>query len=158
ACLCLRMGGFQPYLAPTEADCFFENPAQYFDKAKEQCEVIINDGWQRVVGYSADPDSYRNQFLNYLLNCHDTSASLLEIRFGNLVDMVLSVHGRIRNINGVDVGGTSGIPRGFANVNATVTLYNAYAEEDVRRTWSIAGYRNKYASSNQRFTMSYFFD
>lgn len=156
--LYLRMGGFQPYLAPNEADCYFENPAQYFDKAKAQCEIIINDGWHRIVPYSADPDSYRNHFLNYLQNRYDTRESLFEISFGNMVDMGLNVHGRIGNINGVEFVGTSGIPRGFANVNASVTLYNAYAEEDVRRTWSIAGYRNKYASSNQRFTMSYFFD
>src|SRR5690606_37285782 len=35
--LCLRMGGLQPYLAENEADSYFDNPGQYFEKARQQC-------------------------------------------------------------------------------------------------------------------------
>jgi len=156
--LYLRMGGFQPYLAPNEADCYFENPQQYFEKAKEQCEIIIQDGWHSIVPFSVDPQSYRNHFINYLQDRYDLRESLFEISFGNLIAMGLNVHGRLGNINGVEFVGTSDIPRGFANVNAGLPLYNIYSIEDTRRAWSIAGYRNKYASANQRYTMSYIFD
>ncbi len=156
--LYLRMGGFQPYLTSNEADCYFENPEQYFEKARQQCEIIIQDGWHHIVPFSQNPDSYRNHFLNYLQNRYDTRESLFEISFGNMIDMGLNVHGRMGNINGVEFVGTSDIPRGFANVNASIVVYNKYVVEDARRTWSLAGYRNSYSSANQRFTMSYYFD
>jgi len=156
--LYLRMGGFQPYLAENEADCYFDNPRQYFEKARQQCEVIIQDGWHHIVPYATDPQSYRNHFMNYLQNRYDLRESLYEVSFGNLIEMGLNVHGRMGNINGVEFVGTSDIPRGFANVNASVALYNRYAAEDTRMTWNIAGYRNNYSSANQRYTMSYIFD
>jgi len=156
--LYLRMGGFQPYLADNEADCYFENPQQYFEKAQEQCEIIIRDGWHGIVPFSADPQSYRNHFMNYLQNRYDLRESLFEISFGNLIALGLNVHGRIGNINGVEFVGTADIPRGFANVNVAVPVYNIYLLEDTRREWNIAGYRNNYSSANQRFTMSYIFD
>lgn len=156
--LYLRMGGFQPYLAPNEVDCYFDNSQQYFEKAKQQCEIIIQDGWHHIVPFSQDPNSYRNHFINYLQNRYDTRESLFEISFGNMLSLGLNVHGRIGNINGVEFVGTSGIPRGFANISASVVVYNKYTVEDARREWSIAGYRNNYSSANQRYTMTYFYD
>src|SRR5690606_18736525 len=156
--LYLRMGGFQPYLAENEADCYFDNPGQYFEKARQQCEIIIQDGWHHIVPYATDPQSYRNHFMNYLQNRYDLRESLYEVSFGNLIEMGLNVHGRMGNINGVEFVGTSDIPRGFANVNASVALYNRYAAEDTRMAWNIAGYRNNYSSANRRYTMSYIFD
>lgn len=156
--LYLRMGGFQPYLSENEADCYFENPQQYFQKAKQQCEIIMQDGWHRIVPFSEDPNSYRKHFINYLENKYDTRESLFEISFDNKLSMGLNVHGRVGNINGVEFVGTSEIPRGFANIIASVVVYNKYTPEDARREWSIAGYRNNYSSSNQRYTMTYFMD
>lgn len=156
--LYLKMGGFQPYLSDNDANCYFENPQQYFDKAKEQCEIIINDGWHSIVPYSVDPQSYRNHFINYLQDRYDLKESLFEISFGNLYSMGINVSGRLGNINGVEFVGTANIPRGFANINVGVPVYNAYSIEDTRRTWSIAGYRNNFSSSTQKFTMRYIFD
>ncbi|HTG57551.1 MAG TPA: RagB/SusD family nutrient uptake outer membrane protein, partial [Niabella sp.] len=153
--LYLRMGGFQPYLSANEAECFFENPAQYFIKAKEQCEIVINDGWHGIVPFSADTASYRNHFLNYIQEKYDTRESLFEISFGNLITSGITVHGRMGNINGVEFVGTPGIPRGFANVNAALPVYLKYSPEDRRRDWSIAGYKNNYSSSTGLFTMRY---
>src|SRR5690606_2416671 len=82
--LYLKMGGFQPYLSDNEADCYFENRQQYFDKAKEQCEIIISDGWHSIVPYAVDNKSYRNHFLSYLQDRYDLKESLFEISFGNL--------------------------------------------------------------------------
>ncbi|WP_148233530.1 RagB/SusD family nutrient uptake outer membrane protein [Pseudopedobacter saltans] len=156
--LYLKMGGYQPYLADNDANCYFENPQQYFDKAKEQCEIIINDGWHTIVPYSTDKDSYRNHFLNYLKDKYDLKESLFEISFGNLYASGINVSGRLGNINGVEFVGTANIPRGFANFNVALPVYEIYAAEDVRRNWSIAGYRNKYNSTTQLFTMTYIFD
>ncbi|NGF57575.1 RagB/SusD family nutrient uptake outer membrane protein [Parapedobacter sp. SGR-10] len=156
--LYLKMGGFHPYLAPNEADCYFENPQQYFDKAKEQCEIIINDGWHSIVPYATDPNSYRKHFIHYLQDKYDLRESLFEISFGNLHNMGIDVSGRLGNINGVEFVGTPDIPRGFAIINVGVPLYNIYSAEDARRTWSIAGYRNNFSSGTQTFTMRYIFD
>ncbi|WP_461533157.1 RagB/SusD family nutrient uptake outer membrane protein [Sinomicrobium sp.] len=156
--LYLKMGGFQPYLAANDADCYFENRQQYFEKAKQQCEIIINDGWHSIVPYSVDPESYRNHFLTYLQDRYDLKESLFEISFGNFQQMGLRVDGRLGNINGVSFTGTADIPRGFANVSAALPLYNAYSGEDARREWSLAGYRNQYSNSTQRYTMRYYLD
>lgn len=156
--LYLRMGGFQPYLSASEADCFFDNPQQYFVKAKEQCEIIINDGWHSIVPFSSDTASYRNHFLKYIQEKYDLRESLFEISFGNLNTSGIIVHSRMGNINGVEFVGTAGIPRGFANVNAALPVYLKYAPEDRRREWSIAGYKNNYNSSTGQFTMRYIFN
>lgn len=156
--LYLKMGGYQPYLSDNEAACYFENPQQYFEKAKEQCEIIINDGWHNIVPYSVDPNSYRNVFLTYLQDKYNLKESLYEISFGNLFSMGINVSGRLGNINGVEFVGTAGIPRGFANINAGLPVYEKYSLGDTRREWSIAGYRNKYSSSTLMYTMSYIFD
>ncbi|WP_353134603.1 RagB/SusD family nutrient uptake outer membrane protein [Pseudopedobacter sp.] len=156
--LYLKMGGFQPYLSDNEADCYFENRQQYFDKAKEQCEIIITDGWHSIVPYAVDNKSYRNHFLSYLQDRYDLKESLFEISFGNLYSMGINVSGRLGNINGVEFVGTSNIPRGFANINVALPVYENYSQEDTRREWNIAGYRNKYTSSTQAYTMSYIFN
>ncbi|RAV28200.1 RagB/SusD family nutrient uptake outer membrane protein [Sinomicrobium soli] len=156
--LYLRMGGFQPYLSENDAESYFENNQQYFEKAREQCEIIINDGWHGIVPYSADPLSYRNHFLSYLQDRYDLKESLFEISFGNFQSMGLDVHGRLGNVNGVEFVGTQDIPRGFCKVNVGLPVYNIYSQEDMRREWNIAGYRNKYSSANQAYTMSYIFD
>lgn len=156
--LYLRMGGFQPYLSESEAGSYFENNQQYFEKAREQCEIIINDGWHGIVPYAADSMSYRNHFLSYLQDHYDLKESLFEISFGNFANMGLKVDGRLGNINGVEFVGTSDIPRGFCKVNVALPVYQAYSKEDTRREWNIAGYRNKYSNANQAYTMSYIFD
>lgn len=156
--LYLKMGGYQPYLSDNEAECYLENPQQYFDKAKEQCEIIIHDGWHQIVPYATDPDSYRNHFINYLQDRYDLRESLFEISFGNLSNMGISVHGRLGNVNGVSFTNAIDIPRGFQNVNAGVRVYEKYPTEDARREWSIAGYRNAYSASTSQFTMAYFFN
>ncbi len=156
--LYLKMGGYQPYLSDNEADCYFENRQQYFDKAKEQCEIIITDGWHSIVPYAVDNKSYRNHFLSYLQDRYDLKESLFEISFGNLYSMGINVSGRLGNINGVEFVGTSNIPRGFANINVALPVYETYSQEDTRREWNIAGYRNKYTSSTQVYTMSYIFN
>lgn len=156
--LYLKMGGFQPYLSDNDAACYFENPQQYFDKAKEQCEIIITDGWHSIVPHSVDPQSYRNHFISYLQDKYDLKESLFEISFGNLYSMGINVSGRLGNLNGVEFVGVANIPRGFATINVAVPVYNAYSAEDTRRTWSIAGYRNNYSTSIQKFTMRYILD
>ncbi|TZF83185.1 RagB/SusD family nutrient uptake outer membrane protein [Pedobacter sp. BS3] len=156
--LYLKMGGYQPYLSNNEAACYFENPQQYFDKAREQCEIIINDGWHHIVPYATDPNSYRNHFLSYLQDKYDLRESLYEISFGNLYSSGIQVSGRLGNINGVEFVGTAGIPRGFANFNVGLPVYQVYSLEDARRTWSIAGYKNNYTSATAQFTMKYIFD
>ncbi|ACU04854.1 RagB/SusD family nutrient uptake outer membrane protein [Pedobacter heparinus] len=156
--LYLKMGGYQPYLSPSDANCYFENPQQYFEKAKAQCEIIINDGWHRIVPYATDSKSYRTHFLTYLQDKYDLKESLFEISFGNLYSMGIAVSGRLGNINGVEFVGTSTIPRGFANINVALPVYDAYSMGDARREWSIAGYRNKYSTSTQLYTMNYMFN
>lgn len=156
--LYLKMGGYQPYLSENEAECYLENPQQYFDKAKDQCEIIIHDGWHRIVPYATDPQSYRNHFIHYLQDRYDLRESLFEISFGNLHSMGITVSGRLGNINGVSFTNATNIPRGFQNVNAGVLVYEKYPTEDARREWSIAGYRNAYNANTQLFTMSYFFN
>ena len=156
--LYLRMGGYQPYLSANESECFFENPQQYFVKAKEQCEIVINDGWHGIVPFSSDTASYRHHFLNYLQEKYDLKESLYEISFGNLTASGITVQGRLGNINGVEFVGTAGIPRGFANVNVGLPVYLKYTADDRRRSWSIAGYKNNYSSSTGLFTMKYIFD
>ncbi|GEM_PF-821528 len=156
--LYLKMGGYQPYLSENDAECYLENPQQYFDKAKDQCEIIIQDGWHHIVPYSTDPESYRNHFIKYLQDKYDLRESLFEISFGNYYSMGLQVSGRMGNTNGVAFQGTADIPRGFAQVNVGVPVYNAYSLEDKRRTWSIAGYRNNFSSANQWYVMRYIFD
>ncbi|MBC9798026.1 RagB/SusD family nutrient uptake outer membrane protein [Sinomicrobium weinanense] len=156
--LYLRMGGFQPYLSGSEAGSYFENNQQYFEKAREQCEIIINDGWHGIVPYAVDSMSYRNHFLSYLQDRYDLRESLFEISFGNFQSMGLTVDGRLGNINGVEFVGTQDIPRGFCKVNVGLPVYHIYSQEDTRREWNIAGYRNKYSSANRAYTMSYIFD
>lgn len=156
--LYLKMGGYQPYLSESEAECYLEDPQQYFDKAKIQCEIIIHDGWHGIVPYATDPQSYRNHFIHYLQDRYDLRESLFEISFGNLSNMGISVHGRLGNINGVSFTNAIDIPRGFQNVNAGVRVYEKYPTEDARREWSIAGYRNAYSASTSQFTMTYFFN
>jgi hypothetical protein len=150
--LYLKMGGFQPYLTADEATCYLPNNQQYFKKAQDQCEIIMNDGWHQL-----NP-SYRTHFLSYLQDKYDLKESLFEISFGNLEATGLHVSGRIGNINGVKFLGNLGIPRGFCKINAGQLLYNAYSLEDTRREWNIAGFRNNYSSATQTYTMSYIFD
>lgn len=156
--LYLKMGGYQPYLGETDAECYFPNNEQYFSLTMAQCDTIINDGWHGIVPFSEDNLSYRTHFLSYLQDEYDLKESLFEISFGNLNDMGISVHGRLGNTNGVEFVGAVDIPRGFCKVNVGLPVYEIYSQEDVRRKWNIAGYRNKYNSSNQYFTMSYIFD
>lgn len=156
--LYLKMGGFQPYLAENEADCYFENSQQYFDKAKEQCEIIIGDGWHHIVPYSTDPESYRNHFINYLQDRYDLRESLFEISFGNLHDMGINVSGRLGNMNGVLFAGEPNLPRSFGSILVALPVYEAYSLEDARRTWSMAGYRNNYSTSTLTQTMRYTLD
>ena len=156
--LYLKMGGYQPYLAATEADSYFDNKEQYFVKAQKQCEIVINDGYHGITPFTADPESYRNHFLNYLQDDYDLQESLFEISFGNLEEIGIHVSGRLGNINGVEFVGTLDIPRGFCKINAAIPLYNIYSSEDTRRAWNIAGYRNKYSNNTQSFNMSYIFD
>ena len=152
--LYLKMGGYQPYLSPSEANCYLENNQQYFKKAQDQCEIVINDGWHQL------NTSYREHFLNYLQDRYDLKESLFEISFGNLEATGLHVSGRLGNINGVRFTGGPGddVPRGFCKINAGQVLFNKYSLEDVRREWNIAGFSNTYANSNQKNTLSYFFD
>jgi hypothetical protein len=150
--LYLKMGGYQPYLSPIEANCFLENNQQYFKKAQDQCEIVINDGWHQL------NSSYRNHFLTYLQDKYDLKESLFEISFGNLELTGLHVSGRLGNINGVRFFGTADIPRGFCKINAGHVLYNKYPLEDQRRAWNIAGFANNYTTSNSSYTMTYFFD
>lgn len=152
--LYLRMGGFQPYLSESGGSNYFENNEQYFELARKQCEIIIKDGWHGIVPFSVDNESYRNHFLSYLQDRYDLRESLFEISFGNFFATGLDVSGRLGNINGVEFVGTSDIPRGFCKVNVALPVYNVYSGEDTRRSWSIAGYRNKYSNANQAFTMS----
>jgi hypothetical protein len=150
--LYLKMGGYQPYLSASEANCYLENNQQYFVKAKEQCEIVMNDGWHQL-----NP-SYRAHFLSYLQDKYDLKESLFEISFGNLEATGLHVSGRLGNINGVRFLGTFNIPRGFCKINASQTLYNKYPLEDTRRAWNIAGFRNNYTTATNAYTMSYIFD
>ena len=150
--LYLKMGGYQPYLSPIEANCYLENNQQYFKKAQDQCEIVMNDGWHQLNA------SYRDHFLTYLQDKYDTKESLFEISFGNLELTGLHVSGRLGNINGVRFTGTADIPRGFCKINAGQVLYNKYPLEDLRRAWNIAGFANNYTTSNSSYTMTYFFD
>ncbi|QBN17877.1 RagB/SusD family nutrient uptake outer membrane protein [Flavobacterium nackdongense] len=150
--LYLKMGGYQPYLSPVEANCYLPNNQQYFKKAQDQCEIVINDGWHQL-----NP-SYRAHFLTYLQDKYDLKESLFEISFGNLEATGLHVSGRLGNINGVRFFGTADIPRGFCKINASQMLYNKYPSEDLRRTWNIAGFANNYTTSTSSYTMTYFFD
>ncbi len=150
--LYLKMGGYQPYLSPSDANCYLENNQQYFKKAQDQCEIIINDGWHQL------NSSYRTHFLSYLQDKYDLKESLFEISFGNLEATGLRVSGRIGNINGVRFQGTSGIPRGFCKIQAGQVLYNKYSLEDTRREWNIAGYRNSFSTATSSYTMSYIFN
>lgn len=156
--LYLKMGGYQPYLGATDQTCYFDNPQQYFEKAKLQCEIIINDGWHSIVPYASNPNSYRTHFLSYLQDKYDLKESLYEISFGNLYNMGINVSGRLGNINGVEFVGATEIPRGFCSVNVGVPVYQIYASEDARREWSIAGYKNNYSTSTGLFTMRYIFN
>lgn len=156
--LYLRMGGYQPYLSTGEGGNYFDNNQQYFDMARKQCEIIINDGWHGIVPFSVDPESYRNHFLSYLQDRYDLRESLFEISFGNFYSMGLDVSGRLGNINGVEFVGSSDIPRGFCKVNVALPVYNSYSGEDTRRQWNIPGFRNKFSNSNQAFTMSDIYD
>lgn len=150
--LYLKMGGYQPYLSPNEANCYLENNQQYFKKAQDQCEIIMNDGWHQL-----NP-SYRTHFLTYLQDKYDLKESLFEISFGNLELTGLHVSGRLGNINGVRFFGTADIPRGFCKINAGQVLYNKYPLEDQRRAWNIAGFANNYSTTTSSYTMTYFFD
>ncbi|SHF56447.1 Starch-binding associating with outer membrane [Mariniphaga anaerophila] len=156
--LYLRMGGYQPYLEADDASCYFENNQQYFEQAKQQCNIVITDGWHDLTPASVDSDSYRNHFMSYLQDYYDLKESLFEISFGNLEDIGIHVSGRLGNINGVEFVGTLDIPRGFCKINAALPLYYKYSAEDKRREWNIAGYRNKYSTSAQGFIMGYIFD
>jgi len=159
--LYLKMGGYQPYLSSNEAECYFQDNNQYFQKALDQCDTIIyKDGWHDIVPYTQDSLSYRNHFLNYLQDRYDTKESLFEISFGNLSDKGIYVSGTLGNINGVEFIGTQNIPRGFCKVNASIVLYNLYMHnsKDKRMQWSIAGFKNNFISSANTFQMSYIFD
>jgi hypothetical protein len=150
--LYLKMGGYQPYLSAGEANCYLENNQQYFKKAQDHCEIVMNDGWHQL-----NPN-YRTHFLTYLQDKYDLKESLFEISFGNLELTGLHVSGRLGNINGVRFFGTADIPRGFCKINAGQVLYNKYPLEDQRRAWNIAGFANNYTTSNSSYTMTYFFD
>lgn len=158
--LYLRMGGFQPYLTENRSTSYFENSQEYFQKAQQQCEIVMNDGFYGLTPHAVDSESYRNHFLSYLQDRYDLKESLFEISFGNLEIVGLRVSGRLGNINGVEFVGTGAerIPRGFCKINASVPLLNAYAEEDTRRTWNIAGYRNKFNAAAGTFVMSYIYN
>lgn len=156
--LYLKMGGYQPYLSPNEADCYFDNREQYFVKAKDQCEIVINSGLFQLIPAAQGTNPYREHFLSYLQDRYDLNESLFEISFGNLELMGLSVAGRLGNINGVEFVGTDDIPRGFCKINASLPLYNLYSPDDLRREWNIAGYRNRFSFTNFNFNMSYIFD
>ncbi len=155
--LYLRMGSYQPYLSSNESECFFPNNQEYFVKAKQQCEIIMNDGWHGIVPGATDESSYRNHFISYLQDKYDLRESLFEISFGNLEDIGIHVSGRLGNLNGVEFVGTMDIPRGFCKINVGLPLYYSYSEEDMRREWNIAGYRNKYSSGTMGFNMSYIY-
>lgn len=157
--LYLRMGGYQPYLSDVDANCYFENSQQYFVKAKQQCEIVMNDSYYGIVPYSTDPLSYRTHFLNYLQDRYDLKESLFEISFGYYEQLGLRVSGRLGNLNGVEFVGRNDIPRGFCKINASVSLYNSYDLQDKRREWNIAGYKNRVsASAGSVVVTSYIYD
>jgi len=159
--LYLKMGGYQPYLSENENDCYFPNNSQYFQKALNQCDTIIyKDGWHNIVPYATDPLSYKNHFLNYIQDRYDTKESLFEISFGYLSNQGISVSGRMGNTNGVSFTGTSNIPRSFAQINASIVLYDLYMSnpDDTRKDWNIAGYKNVFTSSINGYRMAYVFN
>ena len=149
--LYLKMGGYQPYLTANRATSYFENSQQYFAKAKEQCEIVINDGNFQLIPSTPDNNSYRTHFLSYLQDRYDLTESLFEISFGNFNLTGLNVSGRIGNINGVEFAIGFDIPRGFCKINAGLPLFNRYSSEDLRREWNIAGFRNRPAGINYIF-------
>lgn len=159
--LYLKMGGYQPYLSLNESENYFPDNQQYYQKALEQCDIIIyQDGWHDIVPFSEDSLSYRNHFLSYIQDRYDLKESLFEISFGSLSHMGINVHGRMGNINGVDFRGTDNIPRGFSNINVSIVLYNLYLRnpEDKRMEWNIAGFRNSYTATRNEWTINYSFN
>ena len=118
------------------------NDTEKYALAKEQCEIIISDGYHSL--NKTGDDGYRNHFLNYIQNNYDTQESIFEISFAYLREMGISTDGRIGNINGVAFtygGGADGYPGAYAMYNASPMVRNIYSAEDKRKEWNLAEFQ-----------------
>lgn len=110
-----------------------------YQNAKEECEIIINDGWHQLA-VDGDSLAYKNLFLSYIQNSYEPRESMFEISFALMRDQGLSVHGRIGAINGVAFaygGGVDGYPGSYNMYSVAPSLSTVYSSGDSRADWNL---------------------
>lgn len=107
--------------------------AKYAD-AKSYAEKVIQSG---LHGLNVD---FKQIYINHVQEIFDTRENLWEVEFKGQNKGEIQEGGMIGSYNGITCGIIE-IGYGYDYVHATAKLYNAYANCDQRRDWTVAPFR-----------------
>jgi hypothetical protein len=123
----------------TMAGAPLNDVAKYAD-ARTYAEKVMLSG-----SHSLNPD-FKQIYINHVQEIFDTKESLWEVEFKGVNQGEIQEGGMIGSYNGITCGNIE-LGYGYDYVHATAKLYNAYANGDQRRDWTVAPYR--YVTSGQ---------
>lgn len=109
------------------------------DVSKYQDARLYADSVMISGEHSLNPD-FKQIFINHCAEIYDTHEGLWEIEFGGTNQGVIREGGSNGSYNGIACANID-TGYGYDYVHATRKLYEAYAEEDLRRDWTVAPYR-----------------
>lgn len=89
--------------------------------------------------HDLNPD-FKQIYINHVKEIFDTRENLWEVEFKGVNQGEIQEGGMIGSYNGITCGNIE-IGYGYDYVHATAKLYNAYADDDQRRDWTVAPYR-----------------
>lgn len=113
--------------------------AKYAD-ARSYADKVMQSGL-----HDLNPD-FKQIYINHVKETFDTKENLWEVEFRGTNQSEIQEGGMIGSYNGITCGIIE-IGYGYDYVHATAKLYNAYANGDQRRDWTVAPFR--YVTSGQ---------
>ncbi|MBZ4189292.1 RagB/SusD family nutrient uptake outer membrane protein [Niabella beijingensis] len=107
--------------------------AKYAD-ARSYADKVMQSG---VHGLNPD---FKQIYINHVKEAFDTKENLWEVEFKGTSQGEIQEGGTIGSYNGITCGNID-TGYGYDYVHATAKLYDAYAEGDQRRDWTVAPFR-----------------
>lgn len=105
-----------------------------YAEAKSYAEKVIQSGLHDLA-----PD-FSQIYINHVREVFDTKENLWEVEFKGTGQGEIQEGGSIGSYNGITCGIIE-IGYGYDYVHATAKLYNAYANGDLRKDWTVAPFR-----------------
>ncbi len=113
-----------------------------YAQAKEQLDIIINDGYHALVTVNGDitekNNGYRDLFLGYIGGTYYPKESLFEMSNAYDPSLGTNMAGNLGALNGIICSADDG-PEAYAMANVSVYLDNMYQEGDMRHLWNVPG-------------------